>query len=244
MGKVLHGSKSGFFPSCFRTDPEFFLNEAGTCLVSMPLTKAMESFWRVKKWQISWSFNGEDGAGDPHSGSAVTTLDMALVHGLSSEADLVCDPIEASGQSAYRWVNLEMTATTGTGVAYTRFIQRSITPGDPKGWVFSDGQAVTTQSNVSFLQACYIEDGSWVDVGSDYEIVMLASAVTQRSGWLRYATGGNGLSLNGVTMTGTAEYPVGAGTGLIASLDFSFSITPSEYWSYGGTYDTATGLPL
>ena len=80
MGKVLHASKSGYFTSCIQ-------NEAGY----WTLEKAMEVYWRVKKWELNMSTTYLiDFPENPEIITISSGTNVPLTNGSGQEEDLVC----------------------------------------------------------------------------------------------------------------------------------------------------------
>ena len=89
MGKVLHASKSGYFPACIQTAPTDKSN-----LVGGTLEQIMELYWKVKSWRLD-SVSGSENF-DYGEGGVITFTYTASQQSLGSvnatnETDLVCN---------------------------------------------------------------------------------------------------------------------------------------------------------
>jgi hypothetical protein len=80
MGKVLHASKSGYFTSCIQNGDGYW-----------SLERAMEIYWRVKKWELNMSTTYLiDFPENPEIITLSTGANRLLTNGSGQEEDLVC----------------------------------------------------------------------------------------------------------------------------------------------------------
>ena len=80
MGKVLHASKSGYFTSCIQNGAGYWT-----------LEKAMEVYWRVKKWELNMSTTYLfDIPENPETITISPGTNVLLTSGSGQEEDLVC----------------------------------------------------------------------------------------------------------------------------------------------------------
>lgn len=75
MGKVLHASYSGYFPSCLQVSNEFAI---------FTLEEAMEIYWQVRAWTIAGTYTNQFGESSSFSQTFTSTL--------ADESRLVCLP--------------------------------------------------------------------------------------------------------------------------------------------------------
>jgi hypothetical protein len=193
MGKVLHASGSGYFPSCI------VAGEPEEC--PWTLENAMKMYWRVRTWEFEASGMLQDEAGDfpPYPFSITVenitsidvdeipqTLEESLVCGnyfLGSGADIFFGLPEKSG-------NLYNSGLLG-------YVETEADTGDLIEFQFSTKTV------------------------GPYNIPIL----------------GVNIPMDANTKEDEPEIP----TEVISA---TASLTPTLWWSYGGTYDTATGSPL
>jgi hypothetical protein len=87
MGKVLHASKSGYFPFCL---PEF--QDDVTQFTTASVAVVMKSFWVLRSFSITGTYNG------PNS---VLDFSIVLSNTASKEEEIVCNPTwEVSSSSS------------------------------------------------------------------------------------------------------------------------------------------------
>ena len=97
MGKVLHASKSGYFPFCLPP----LQSEGLYHFTTATLENAMRAFWILRSFSITGSYNTFDSSRD---------FSIVLSNTASSEEEIVCNPIwEVSSSS-----NLDTGTTVGS----------------------------------------------------------------------------------------------------------------------------------
>ena len=79
MGKVLHASKSGYFPFCL---PEF--QDEVTQFTTASVAIAMKSFWVLRSFSITGTYNGP---------SSVLDFSIVLSSSATKEEEIICNPI-------------------------------------------------------------------------------------------------------------------------------------------------------
>jgi len=192
MGKILHASGSGYFPTCIQDGDGFWSIE-----------KAMEIYWRVRTWSASASGTYTLVEDEPqnwsYSLSGITSL-------ATQEEDLVC------GENAFE-ENLDPEEFP-TALIQCLSIEKSGSLYNPISFLDIDGPLLSFPIQISgpFSSATPIEP--------DREAFISLSIFGSTGALWRFSLPTEG------TLTGT------------------FSLTPTEWWSYGGTYDTSTGEPL
>jgi hypothetical protein len=80
MGKVLHASKSGYFPFCLQP----FSSEGSFHFTTATLENAMRAFWVLRSFSITGSYNTFDSSRD---------FNIVLSNTASTEEEIVCNPI-------------------------------------------------------------------------------------------------------------------------------------------------------
>lgn len=204
MGKVLHASKSGYFPFC---SSNFELIEG--FYISGTLYQIMAIYWRVKRWKykISGSYIGSlsiTGSGE---------FDQNITP--SSEENLVC-----GGPTLF----LGTVTLIGGDQPYSFQFSMNLVEGQFEliGNTCFTGFLLTATGSEGYggLQSWdATPDEPFNVVVGNYCINVLGITIGSGSIW--------------------SAFPQAGDPG-----NCSLIIEPSEYWSYGGTYDTTTGLPL
>jgi hypothetical protein len=262
MGKVLHASGSGWFPNCVNTSSSFpFPPPSSAHPFSVSLAQGLEIYWRVKRWDISISagyYNSDGSLGNDYSVYYANayigtfqkdyTFDGAQHEfpnpsGLppSTEEELVCNPRYISTgekSSALNWGPYDQSPF-GYDNEDTRFLIVVS--------AFNQSGAGITIEHVS--SGFYISDdvfyprfsswyGRWLGGFYDYFSYNIGG-----QGYSSYGIAGNLIySLSNETISRPIYYRSLAGAGSSAYLNITYSA--KEWWSYGGTYNTSTGLPL
>lgn len=230
MGKVLHGSKSGFFPFCLDfSDPPIsgqyvYLQE------QLTLAQAVYLYWVPKVWEIQIVVGYYEDPNEPFAGSNSFTFGFEN----SSEQDFVCNPLFGA-----------VSAGVGGGLANPPWNEKyfSLFAGNISGFKkfkFSNSSATRPENT---LYSPYVDGyfSAYNEAGDDAVYI------------------GRSIDSTGYNATGTASVTVGqfqvsipyqiksltpAYTSGYMNYQAGVFISVAEYWSYGGTYDTATGLPL
>jgi len=220
MGKVLHASKSGYFPRCLVDTPA--LPRDSNYIIG-GIEEAMTPFWRVRKWEISvsgtlvapgteWTFSG-------------TPNEIFGNPAVEKEEDLVC----FNSQDKY----------------YIEF-SSGLVP-----WATLNGEPFETIANLfvglGYLLAPYntFEANSIVKNGDIYKLPFFWGIQTiplisdpldlvDRVPVGTYTFDVLGVSTATKTLYGPDGYS-GSATAVVSA---------KEYWSYDGTYNTSTGMPL
>jgi len=97
MGKVLHASKSGYFPFCLTNGTPPSTGRGTDYPISLPLEQYMSWWWQVKTWTLTGSSACNETATPPEAEPLInnwttTSLnqDTDWTGGISSEENLVC----------------------------------------------------------------------------------------------------------------------------------------------------------
>ena len=186
MGKVLHASESGYFPFCVYDLPGQSVGQGTDWPLGLTLTKAMELYWRIKKW------------------NAIITQDGTTAN-FFFERDGEPNPINPTSEE-----ELVCFRPIGGDFFPSGFDQISISFGFvimlPRNSLYHPAISLSGNIISNFWGSLQVYGQQ---VGS-IDVVGFGSI--------------NCYGFGNFSVTGT--------------------ITPVEYWSYGGTYNTSTGLPL
>jgi len=200
MGKVLHASYSGYFPSCITEATR----EKG--IVEGSIEDLMYIYWRVKTWEL------ENITGVFNTSPFNWQFD-------SSNIDL--------GSTT---ANTEERLVCGKNFVSNNYVFFKVLTGDPVepeaagDFSIFFSPIVTKKQNEEVYQMTFIQDF--------------------------FVTGSNRFSNNNTAVLpqcGTIVIkPIGVTVPIYggAGGNLSIEISPVEWWSYGGTYDTQTGQPL
>jgi len=205
MGKVLHASGSGYFPTCIQE-----ASSPDHC--PWTLEKAMQTYWRVRTWTFSVSgLRGESGDPGPiyPFSDTISNLSSGDFEGneyYTSEEQLVCSN------------SFFFNSTQGEVGAFIAF-------GNPEksGDLYTSGIYGYLQNFSDESLVCEFR------VYPEYPVEP-------------------GDSENGTVTILGATLPLNIylydPEVSISFADVVATLTPTLWWSYGGTYDTATGNPL
>jgi len=214
MGKVLHASGSGYFPSCIQEGAGFW-----------SLQKAMDLYWRIRSWElnISLTYSIEIG-GVPTQFTVAPDSPYQLVRRenetvfpeeggapLTSEDQLVCfNPYASTGlyDAGEPFAYVGCPGATTDGTLYTPNF----------GLAATFDAKIRPQLDPDRFQ---------------FEITSVGQSGGQKS-----------FSIYGSTPISFQVLPLEAGDGEYTFVDATLSLEPTEWWSYGGTYNTSTGEPL
>ena len=203
MGKVLHASGSGYFPTCIQE-----ASSPDHC--PWTLEKAMQTYWRVRTWKFEIS-GLESLAGDPEDFSPfsgtidnITSGNFEDKSNYNSEKQLVC-----SNDFFFNTVD--------------DFIFAVIRFGNPE------------KSNDLYTSGI---NGYMYDEGYVYEFRV----------YPEYPQNEPGVNNSGTITVLGATLPlfvyIDDPEETITFADVVATLTPTLWWSYGGTYNTSTGAKL
>jgi hypothetical protein len=204
MGKVLHASKSGYFPFCITEVGSITEGFRGT------IKQMMAIYWRVKKWEIAVSGSGLLYQ-TPISFNNIS-YELVPAFQQTTEEQLVC--------SSGFFFSTNIVAITLPDAIFTL----------PLTGIFQlQFSGATKSDNTYSLSGRAVVDGDGYDgirtnsgggsVVGAWSVRFLGGSIT---GNLYSQTNGSWDGSGGIIMT----------------------ISATEYWSYGGTYDTSTGESL
>ena len=195
MGKVLHASKSGYFPSCIvEGDPE-------DC--PWTLEKAMQTYWRVRTWTFTASgiATNTDDPGDTFPISSeitdITSRDIETAFPQTLEEGLVCGNFFSNAADHFALIEFGQAQTSG---------------GLYDSGLFGGIEDYRVEPLEFYFAAINSSAFSISILGTNIPIIM------------QY-----------VNDEGQESYTITSG---------SATLTPTLWWSYGGTYNTSTGEPL
>lgn len=211
--------------------------------------QAMEAYWRVKKWQISFSavfvlvpdvgtplvtgfnhlFTLETGKGIGFDGELPSFYSGGVAP--TSESELVCGPGTTWG--------VEIGSGDGAPIGGT-VIQFAA------AGLYGDGSVGNGLVFFQLSNAGYFLYGGKLFIPcaffgtlSGFAIVSFADPLPV--GWPIVTDAGNFvINLN----SGTITKKIFCGSVNNSTIKTNIIMTPVEYWSYGGTWDVSTGFPL
>jgi hypothetical protein len=219
MGKVLSAQGSGYFPTCIVSDPDYVGQVTGS------LQDIMSLYWRVKNFKVSVSGSGIFDLGDnPISCSFSGETGLQTIYrnafdpqpSITDEASLVC------GYNIRSHEHLE-----GSGMSF-------ILGGGEFGPAFMQMYFETVFSRPS--ESTYVIRFRFRLFETTLNVLSITGNPSSQGD--SNAVGSWSISLFGTNIIGTAY------SQSIASGSFNVNFTATEYWSYGGTYNTTTGEPL
>lgn len=202
MGRVLHASYSGYFPSCIGA-------ARTTGIVEGSLSQIMSMYWRVKTWELLSAtgsyiiYLDED--------NSITyeftegTKELGSTNATSEEA-LVCS----------QYFNRGALITTIVDSTY-----------------FPEPSTIYTSFRFSYYPTISKS-------GENYQMTCLAGVEVQTTdifSTLYEGTTVGQIYLSPLDISISLRAPVGVD----ASGNVYFALNATEWWSYGGLYDTATG---
>lgn len=208
MGRVLHASKSGWFPLCIQSQlPPIEDIEARYSGAASSLGLMMAIYWRVREWEIQFS---------SETVGVIPTITATGTYGFDADTEegLVCAP---------------------------NFIEKSFSSNNPLFAehsftllsIFNDlFYGITSLDNNETFRYAYNLIYYSADDGSEGGLVY--------SGHVGFGIEDT-LSFS-VADAGICELKITRRPGL-GNHFATISILPKSYWSYGGLYDTTTGLP-
>jgi hypothetical protein len=230
MGKVLHASGSGYFPFC----PADSIDDS-PFKITTSLANMMGLYWRVKQWKItasgSFTILYESENFIPFIFSYNGTGNWKFGFPIQSEEHLAC--IQYLENYSDDKINGTLTI---------------IFPNGEPGIYYGD------LALVSFFPLSELAKNE----NSTYSTILSVLTSSNGLGVIGLGTVASNQSIFGVLTVGTIEYkflnevistvpcttPRSGLLDALSSTNFKLVIEPAEYWSYGGTYDTTTGLPL
>ena len=216
MGKVLHASYSGYFPTCIeQSEPP-----AGR-YISGSLEDIMSFYWRVKKFNVTFSGSGVGPSPFFTQVEMRGTFDLETTYykesplSQASESDLACNlRRQFLGSGGELLLNGQFFSELSSSISHT-----------PKYY-----------KNSNIKTACEIRGG----ISVSYFITNVPPGTRVISGIDDVQVGSYDINFFGGSISGILTAPSFA----IASGSLKMVFNATEYWSYGGTYNTTTGEPL
>jgi hypothetical protein len=204
-----------YFPSCPTNGAEYIV-EGFTDAITSNIANTMKMFWRPRKIKLSGSYTLYDGTTNSCSGQS--TFELVIQSPYGSEEAMICEP--------YRpWTLFSSTNTTEPPEFYW----------DSKP--FYKGE----EDNLFTLN--YFEFGLTDPINPEYSgscpsSVLIAQIYAVEGNPVPY--GWQPLNIAGVNFNvATYNDPDRSDQGFIIP-----SVEVTEWWSFGGTYNTSTGEPL
>ena len=211
MGKVLHASGSGYFPSCI---------EQGIGLWS--LEKAMDVFWRIRSWELNTSITYSvpiDGVPTQFTVSPPSPYQFTYRYNsgpfffsgppLTTEEELVC------GSEVSLILGMEPDAIQPFYYGFLELISPQ-----KSGSLYSPGFNLFFEFEADVL---------------GFQTFLFSNSANGQSG------GQKSFSIYGSEPISVLFQEFQED---FTFVDATFSLEPTEWWSYGGTYDTSTGARL
>jgi len=213
MGRVLHASASGYFPTCIQAQlPSIADLQARYSGTASSIELMMALYWRVREWEVTYQ-SQEDGGG---------TVTATGIYGFdtSTEEGLVCAP---------QFIEKSFLSNIGFFQEHS-FSIFSLFPN-----LF---YSVTSLDNNNSFNYAFQTLYYGADDGSEGGFIYSGHIASELGPEAIEET--RGLQIAG---TGIAPFKI---TKLpdIANNYAQFTITPKNYWSYGGLYNEATGQLL
>ena len=197
MGKVLHASKSGYFPSCIvEGDPE-------DC--PWTLEKAMQTYWRVRTWTFTASGIATN-IDDPSDTFPVSsTITDITSHDAETELPQTLEEGLVCGNYFYFFGEIRYEAFIGFNQPKTG------------GGLYDSGL-----------------DGFVLDYRTEPLSFVFAANISSAFN----------ISILGINIPIEMRYQNDDAEFAYSITSGSATLTPTLWWSYGGTYNTSTGARL
>lgn len=203
MGKVLHASYSGYFPSCIGT-------ARTTGIVEGSLSQIMSMYWRVKTWELSSA-----------TGSYIVHIDEDNTVSFEfTEGTKELGSTNATSEEA-----LVCPQGFNHGALITTIVSSTYNPGPPD----------TIYTAFNFFYNPTISKS-----GENYQMTCWAGVALQ--GTDIFSTLYEGTTVGQIYLSPLdISIPLRASAGEGVSGNVYIALNATEWWSYGGLYDTATG---
>lgn len=223
MGKVLHASYSGYFPFCINKGKPPLGTGLGTAHpVGIPLKKYMSWWWKIKKWKLTGQSTAQEraGGGDLYNNWTTVSLnqDTVWLLGVAKEEDLVC---------------------LRTGVRTIRVGFNGFASTDAGDFGFTNTWDIFFDTTRYYLDGNTIYPHIYVAGWFSSLIPGDPKVITQVDPYTNFYIDGVRIPVY------TSWFPFYT---LYSDWSWSgsqeFNLDPEEYWSYGKTWNTATGNPL
>jgi hypothetical protein len=224
MGKVLHASASGYFTSCLEevgAIPDLAVFSAP---VGMSLIDAMAVFWRVRSWEASITgtqFETAPAGTFRYRYPSVDNYQTFWTNPYSLEEARVCEVpgLPGSQFNALGVITIPVIVTFPSEENPDPPYPLTIPGNFGLGIIFAD---LRVKKNNEEYFVNLESDGNWTTgfFGS-YDLGVQQVQIFENT----YS----------VPLKNFSQFPSGS---------VNIKMRPKEWWSFGGTYDTTTGLPL
>ena len=238
MGKVLHPksfpwciykSKESVIETIFFGDPSAYNSNINIFeSLNSNLELSMALYWRVKSWRFHGSFSANAGAG-----VTIVNFDKIFTRQVSSEEELVCTTLSNFDGENYQ------AAKPLTGDQNIPFSVPGIIGTFNAKARLSIPSTIVSPLPTSVALANHYYGNSvfnWID----YRLVPAGSGDFSQ-GFTNQTAGAEATSYPISFLNQTFQLPTFATPDVE---NVTINIEAIEYWSYGGLYDTTTGLPL
>jgi len=241
MGKVLHASKSGYFPFCIKERTTENVGPGTRYPIGLSLEDAMRAYWLIDALTIESSTFSYVTPINFHMGEAsafdfVISQQVYFREKFASEESHVCYPREVSppfdylGTTSFFCDSFDYISIPP--YLYTIQWAVSIGPQNPgEAAIIKDGDLY--YHNIIASPAIVLIDKPEGDP-SDYSFLATTNIQEQTPG--SYVQSSGNFNFFGLGTT-----PLYKRTGTFQFGDANFSVVPQSYWSYGGTWNTETG---
>ena len=224
MGKVLHASASGYFTSCFEevgTTPDL---RAFSAPIGMSLIDAMAVFWRVRSWEASIT------------GTQFETAPAGIFRYRYPSADnyqtFWTNPYSLEEARVCEFPGLPGSQFNALGVITVPIIITFPSEENP-----SPPYPLTIPG--SFGVGIIFPDVNVKKNNEEYFVNLESNGSMTTGAFGSYVLGTQQVEILGTTysvpLKNFSQFPDGS---------VNIKMRPKEWWSFGGTYNTFTGLPL
>lgn len=243
MGKVVHASYSGYFPFCIKERTTESIGSGTPYPIGLSLENLMRFFWIINEFSIgipSKNYVTPVNFKNGEISSWNYDLEQQIVfrNGFENEEDHVCYPRNCLTEACGGFP--KDNTTTISSIDFTTFNGRLYF----LDFSFVIGRNDSTQYNVIKDNDLYYP---WLNISFNVLDVDLVPSPPPQYNSINSTQKNllNVLSPEKCNFFNLGEIDLYADLTL-GSLQFydSFELLAQSYWSYGGTYDTSTGLPL
>ena len=222
MGKVLHASASGYFPYCLEIENVL----SAQYLAQINLNLAMAIYWRARKIRLFGTVNWPS-TELPQWINAPWHLEISSY--ATTEEELVCFP------RSPQWVVSSVENLTDGGG--NPIVVGSEDPWATQPFFYENDGDQASLINGSLKFSAFFVEGSLLG----FNLKSLSFPPVFQYYSMPFANAG--------TLVLAGEFPYTGNQAPIFNSappnDYSATLNHTiEYWSYEGTYDTSTGLPL
>jgi hypothetical protein len=204
-----------YFPTC-PADGSDFVVPGYTAVLTSTLAETMKLFWRPKKIKVSGSYSQYEDTGYIRDCVTPANFELIIKSPYGSEEEMICEPVlNWVVASANNIENIDDCFDWGGNPLYY---------GDPLNSFYTFNSFEIIPAYGSTLQSC----------NSGVLIKQLYPVEREEAGPFDWVP----IDIAGVQYQ-MATYVNESGFGYLSA-----SVEVTEWWSFGGTYNTATGAPL